>query len=1043
MLIDSGSDWDLLSESDWHKLDQAVGEGKATIMDMIENPNESARAYGSVGGLQTMRSFHAWIEVSGATKPRIFSKIRVIRNGDRSILSHRTSIRMKLLRIGTQVNTISEDKPKEFPSIPDLLLEFDIDDSVPPTKNAYVNIPAAYRDKAIERLSRMELEGIIEKVLEAPRWISGMSAVPKGNDDFRLVINMIGPNRAIKRRFYKMPTIDEIKVELHGAKFFTKLDLTNAFYHIMLAEKSREMTTFLGPSGMFRFRRLVFGVNCAPEMFQQTMEDILRGISGVIVYIDDLLIFAEEQQTLREITKRVLAALKKNNLTVNEAKCDYEKQRLEFLGHELSQSGFNITERKVKDVRNFRTPRSISELKSFLGLASFLSSYIRNFADIAKPLWDSTKGREFSWKREQAEAFEKLKTAIIDCTKAQGFFSNNDKTSLYTDASPVALGAVLVQEDPSGKKRIISFASKLLTPTEGRYPQTQKEALAIVWASEHFWFYLLGRKFTLNTDAQGISLILKKERTSASKILSRAAGWALRMTRFNFDVGFIAGKDNIADPSSRLVEGEGHESFEEEPAPGEIMHLEAIAPSDVEFDEGRITLEEVRFYAERDETLKAIVTAIENNHWPKNLRAYKSIKDELRLSSKILTRMGAIVMPEALRQKTLQSAHRGHPGERAMKSILTGKVWWPSMLAQAERWVKSCKPCTLMGRRNAPMPMQRSELPEAQWEELAIDFNGPYSNFGGILVLVIVDSYSRFVIAKPVKHTSFEAARTALEEVFSIYGYPKAIKHDGGPPFNGREWAEYLKSRDITKRVSTPLDAQTNGGVETYMRIVNKGMTAPSIEGGDWKASLADTIAAHNAAICVATNERPEELMFGRRLKRNLPVIGTHQLDDIDMRKRDHEEKMKAKARDDAKRGAKFSDIVVGDKVHVARQTRAKGDTAFHPMELTVVSKNHGTLELLSPSGTILKRTVTFVKKAIPRYSETAASPPRQEKREGRHVAEAAEAEIGQQKPSKKERKKARKEALQPEGPRRSERLRNKPARLGKYIGLLEWSATL
>lgn len=340
----------------------------------------------------------------------------------------------------------------------------------------------------------------------------------------------------------------------------------------------------------------------------------------------------------------------------------------------------------------------------------------------------------------------KIKQEIIDCTMAQGFFNNTDETHLYTDASPAALGAVLVQVNKDQKQRVISFASKLLTETEGRYPQTQKEALAIVWAAEH----LRGRKFTLRTDAEGISLILKKERTSASKILSRAAGWALRMTRFNFNVEFIAGKDKIADPSSRLVEGEGMFGFEEELAAGEIMALREEDPGDLHFNEGRITLEEIKYYAERDDEIEKIEAAIVTGKWPKEIRACESIKEELRKRNGVLTRMGATIVASALRDKTLMTAHRGHPGEKAMKSILKGKVWWPAMLAQAERWVKACTPCTLMSKRNSPMPMQRSNLPEAAWEELAIDFNGPYQIYGGAMVLVIVDSYSRFLIALPV-----------------------------------------------------------------------------------------------------------------------------------------------------------------------------------------------------------------------------------------------------------------------------------------------------
>lgn len=114
----------------------------------------------------------------------------------------------------------------EFPSIPNFVLDFDVDPTVKSSVRAYVNIPEAFRERAIARLRKMERQAIIEKVSTAPRWVSGLSAVPKGNADFRLVINMVGPIRAIRRRFYKMPTLDSIKARLDGARWFTKLDLT-------------------------------------------------------------------------------------------------------------------------------------------------------------------------------------------------------------------------------------------------------------------------------------------------------------------------------------------------------------------------------------------------------------------------------------------------------------------------------------------------------------------------------------------------------------------------------------------------------------------------------------------------------------------------------------------------------------------------------------------------------------------------------------------------------------------------------------------------
>lgn len=904
MLIDSGSDWNLVSTEDWKKLRTAKRAGSAVLYGVKEKPGEFAHAYGSVNPLEAVRCFHAWVEVIGSPKPRNFAKFYVVENGTKSILGRTTSARMELLQVGIgvgsgysngiQIHSMTENhhptvEPKmsleardkaepvadaeEFPAIPDFIFDFDIDGEVTPSVKAYVNIPEAYRDRAIERLRKMEAQGIIEKVRTAPRWISGLSAVPKGNDDFRLVVNMVGPNRAIRRRFYKMPTLEHIRTRLAGAKYFTKLDLTSAFHHIRLGDKSKEMTTFLGPDGMYRFRRLNFGVSSAPEGFQQKMDEILQGLNNVIVYVDDILIFANDIATLRYYTRKVLEALKAHNLTLNDCKCEYERESLEFLGHELSAEGFNISKRKVEDVSRFRSPSSTSELKSFLGLASFLSAYIRNFADISKPLWDATATGQFVWADAQEKAFHDLKEAIIGCTIRQGFFDGTDKTFLYTDASPVALGAVLVQMNQKGEYRTISFASRLLSPTERRYPQTQREALGIVWGSEHFWYYLLGRKFTVRTDAQGISFILKRDHTQTKRIMRRADAWALRMEAFDYSVEYIKGEHNIADSSSRLVEGIGEENFEDGPTPGEIMCLTLDPPADIVFEGGRVTLEEVKWHVERDPLMQSVMQALESDVWPRSLGKFKSAKHELRVKDGLLSRMGETVVPESLRPEFLATAHAGHPGVLAMKSILRGSVWWPGMLTHAESWVLSCRACALMSRRKSPMPMQRSELPAAVWEHIAMDFNGPYKQWGDVYILLIVDLYSRFLIARPVKGTSFDAIRGVLDDVFDTFGNVNSSKTDHGPPFFGREYDEFLSARGIAKTFSTPLDAQQNGGVESYMRLVNKGMTAPAVEGGCWRKSLANTLAAHNAAVCPTTGMAPEVLMFGRKIRRNLTLL--------------------------------------------------------------------------------------------------------------------------------------------------------------------------
>lgn len=501
-----------------------IDAGQALVYDLDYKPNTKIRSYASSENLKVVCSFKAWFETTEKPKPRTFAEFSVIEGSKRSILGRTTAKEMKLLAVGLEVNAIIESEVivSEFPCIPDLAVDFDVDPTVPPTAHAYVSIPVHYRKLACERLSVMEANGIIERVKTAPRWISGLIAVPKGKNNFRLVVNMRGPNKAIRRQFHNLPRVEEIKVTCAGAKIFTKLDISSAYHHVKLSERSRELTTFMGPDGMYRFTRLVFGVNCAPEIFQKIMENVLAGIPNVIVYIDDILIFAESLDELNDTTEKVLSALKRNNLTLNIDKCEYAKASLKFIGHRISARGLDIDEQKVRDIMAFRIPQSASELKGFLGLASFVSAYIARFADRTEPLRRLLNKKEFCWEEEHDVAFAMIKKAIVECTIAQGFFVMTDETFLYTDASPHALGAVLVQANETKENRIISFASKALTETEKRYPQTQREALAVVWAAEHYFYYLLGQKFTIRTDAQGIAFIFRRNGDAPKRILKRA-----------------------------------------------------------------------------------------------------------------------------------------------------------------------------------------------------------------------------------------------------------------------------------------------------------------------------------------------------------------------------------------------------------------------------------------------------------------------------------------------------------------------------------------
>ncbi|XP_062558209.1 uncharacterized protein K02A2.6-like [Armigeres subalbatus] len=238
-----------------------------------------------------------------------------------------------------------------------------------------------------------------------------------------------------------------------------------------------------------------------------------------------------------------------------------------------------------------------------------------------------------------------------------------------------------------------------------------------------------------------------------------------------------------------------------------------------------------------------------------------------------------------------------------------------------------------------PTPMCRILAPKTVWETIAMDFNGPYAKFGGVSILVIIDYRSRYIIAHPVKSTSFEYTKKVLEDVFNREGFPRYIKTDNGPPFNGEEFKHYCVERGIQTVYSTPLFPQQNGLVENSMKLINKAMSAAVTGNSNYVKELQQAVHAHNAAAHSVTGVPPEELLSGRKIRRRLPLLTSSKVihDDETINRRDFNAKMQGKINEDAKRGARKCRVQPGDSVVVARQLRMKGDSRFLPTQYTVV----------------------------------------------------------------------------------------------------------
>lgn len=964
-IIDSGSQVNAIPDEDMPGLQKQIDAGRMIISRINKNVGMKLTAYAASAPLVVTKTFTAWVTTSDFDKPVVEAEFFVIKGATKSLLSRTTAEDLKVLAMGKDVNAI--EFPDEFPVMPGVKVDFKVNKKIKPVNNGYVNIPLHFRADARRKVRDLVRQGIVSRFRGYAKWLSGVSVVPKGKNDCRLVVNMRAPNTAIMRSNHPMPRPEDMRAMLVGATVFSKLDLTSAFHHIELTERSKELTTFLMPDGMYQFNRLCFGVNCAPEIFQANMERIVAGIKGVIVYIDDILIFGPSLEELRASTKEVLKALRDNNLTLNEAKCEYEKQELTFLGFKVTPAGLMIDPAKIEAVLKFRHPENRTELKSFLGLANFMREFIKGFSDLTKPLRDADTDEAFEWGEQQDVAFEAVKKAIAECTTTLGYFDVNDKTILYTDASPYAVGAVLCQRNKEGVERVISFASKALAISEKNYPQIQREGLGVVWGAEHFYFYLLGTRFILRTDADGIRYIFDRSQDAKKpkRYLRRSEGWAMRLEIFDYEIEHIAGELNIADVPSRLVnETEEATQYVEGVWPGEIMQIESQLPPMVKFPKDSLAVQEIKETADKCEEIQKVIQALESGVWPKEIRAFELVRDQLFMMNGVLTNLGLIVMPRGLREKALSIAHSGHLGMTKTKSILRERVWWPRMGRAVAAWVKSCQTCRLNGAQTRPVPMRRSLLPSGPWSELAIDYSGPYKRHNDELVVAVVDCYTRYVSTCIVPSTAWEHLEPFLKHLFNRFGYPDKVRSDNGAPMSGKEYAEFLRQKGIEFDFSFPLDPQQNGMAESTMKHIQAAARAVSAEGGSFEEALQLRVQAHNSAQHTVTGATPNELMFNRKLRFGLPLMrpAVPDTNHEQVEVRDYLSKAKGKEKEDRKRRARPAEIEVGDTVVQLRSKSLKGDTVYDPEELTVTDINHGDVTMKDSSGSQVRRSIKKVK---------------------------------------------------------------------------------
>ncbi|XP_014662946.1 PREDICTED: uncharacterized protein K02A2.6-like [Priapulus caudatus] len=800
-----------------------------------------------------------------------------------------------------------------------------------PVAQPHRRVPYSLRKKIAQEVERLEGSDIIEHISGPTLWVSPVVCVPKANsEDIRLCVDMRCVNKAILRERHITPTITEIIADVNGSRIFSKLDLNQGYHQLELHPDSRHLTTFSTHVGLRQYKRLNFGISCASEIFQNAISQVLEGIPGVLNISDDIMVFAKTEEEHNMILKAVLDRLKSNNLTLNRNKCQVGKTEMEFFGFIFGASGMTADPKKVQAIIESAQPKSAAEVRSFMGMITYVSRFIPNLATVAAPLRMLTrKDQAWIWGKAEQLSFDKLKDLIMR-QEVMAYFDPAKDTKLIVDASPVGIGAILTQDN-----RVISYASRAMSPVESRYSQTEREALAIYWACNHFRIYLYGMHVEVVSDHKALVPIFMKEN---SKPPPRIERWLMKLQDYNITVTYSPGSSNPADYMSRHPPNHQTVNIDR----NSELHVNFVLDNSLP---RAISRQEFVESTAADRSLSGVIRALGNGRWfdivkdDKVAKALFNIRTELSCSEDgILLRGTRIVVPESLHMKCVKLAHSGHQGMAKTKQLLRMKTWFSGIDNLVEREVENCLLCQANTPSKHREPLLMTPTPLNKWERLSMDFCGPLPT--GEYLMVVIDDHSRYPEVDVLHSTSAHAVIPRLDRIFAAHGVPSEIRTDNGPPFNGSDFREYAESQGFHHRKVTPLHPEANGEAERFMRTL---MKAIRVGGNSWKSELYRFLRAYRATPHSSTGISPSMALNNREMNVGFPSVSPGPTIDEMTRhmviQKDSLSKTLQRDYANERRHTASSNMVPGDSVLVRNSRRGKMDSPFHPEPLTITKK--------------------------------------------------------------------------------------------------------
>ena len=751
--------------------------------------------------------------------------------------------------------------PEEITGLPpdrevDLAIEL-MPGTAPISRAPYRMAPLELKELK-EQLQTLLDQGFIRPSVSP--WGAPVLFVRKKDGSMRLCIDYRMLNHATVKNRYPLPRIDDLFDQLSLAVVFSKIDLRSGYYQLRIRAEDIPKTAFRTRYGHYEFLVMPFGLTNAPATFMDLMNRVFNQYLDqfVIVFVDDILVYSSSKEEHAQHLRIVLQTLREHRLYGKFSKCSFWLSEVNFLGHIISASGISVDPAKIEAVVQWEQPKTPTEVRSFLGLAGYYRRFIQDFSSIAAPLTRLTRKEErFIWTDECERSFRMLKERLTSAP-ILSLPEGHEDFVVYTDASGIGLGCVLMQKD-----KVIAYASRQLKVHERNYPTHDLELAAVIFALRIWRHYLYGTSFRLLTDHQSLKYIFTQK-----DLNSRQRRWLEMLADYEVDIAYHEGKANVvADALSRkpgflYTAGLAALSVTEHTTSQRqlvgMMARLTIQPS---------VLEQIRIAQEVDPQLK---------QWLEH-----GTHQELARDTDGLVRLrGRLFVPNVpeypgLRSTILHEAHTSrcsvHPGGVKMYHDVRRTYWWPGMKREVYDTVARCLVCQQVKAEHVrPGGMlQPLETPEWKWESIAYDFvvGLPKTRQQKDAIWVIVDRLTKSVHFIPIRmdYPLTTLATLYRDQIVRLHGVPREIISDRDPRFTSRFWKAFQAAMGTESRFSTAFHPQTDGQTERTIQTLEDLLRACILDfGGSWEEHLPLVEFSYNNSYQATIGMAPFEALYGR-----------------------------------------------------------------------------------------------------------------------------------------------------------------------------------